>query len=81
MQIRLDSTEYAQFYHSPTKVDSAYTGYLRQTKEGVQLRFDANATLPDPPRQDGQFAATNFCCTVARTHAMRAPSFEAKWSE
>ena len=46
--IRIDSAQYANFYGTPTKLDTAYTGYLRVTKSGTQLRFDTTNTLPEP---------------------------------
>jgi len=46
--IRLDSSEYARFYGTPTKLDSSYNGYLRLTQRGAQLRFDSTASLPAP---------------------------------
>ncbi len=46
--IRLDSAEYAAFYRTPAKLAGSYTGYLRQTQRGTQLRFDPAAELPDP---------------------------------
>jgi spore maturation protein A len=48
VHIRLDSAQYAQFYGSGTKLDTAYTGYLRLTQKGAQLRFDTSNTLPEP---------------------------------
>jgi spore maturation protein A len=48
VHVRLDSAQYAQFYGSGTKLDSAYTGYLRLTQKGAQLRFDTSNTLPEP---------------------------------
>jgi spore maturation protein A len=48
VRIRLDSAQYAQFYGSDAKPDTAYTGYLRLTQRGTQLRFDAETALPEP---------------------------------
>jgi spore maturation protein A len=46
--IQLDPAEYARFYHTDVKPAASYTGYLRQTKDGAQLRFDTAAALPAP---------------------------------
>jgi spore maturation protein A len=46
VEIRIDATEYAAFYRTQERPDESYAGYLRQTQEGVQLRFAAGATLP-----------------------------------
>jgi spore maturation protein A len=48
VHIRLDSVEYARFYGTPTKLDTSYTGYLRLTQRGAQLRFDTTNSLPEP---------------------------------
>lgn len=48
VQVRLDSAEYARFYGAPAKLDSSYSGYLRLTQRGAQLRFDASNALPEP---------------------------------
>jgi spore maturation protein A len=48
VHIRLDSAEYARFYGAPTSLGASYTGYLRQTRQGVQLRLDTSNSLPEP---------------------------------
>jgi spore maturation protein A len=48
VEIRIDSAQYARFYGSGVALPESYTGTLRQTAEGVQLRFDADASLPEP---------------------------------
>jgi spore maturation protein A len=48
VRIRLDSAQYASFYGTATKLDTAYTGVVRQTQKGAQLRFDASNSLPEP---------------------------------
>lgn len=48
VEIRIDPGEYARFYGTDEKPAGSYTGYLRQTREGVLLRWDADATLPEP---------------------------------
>jgi spore maturation protein A len=48
VRIRLDSAEYASFYGTPAQLDTSYTGYLRLTRRGAQLRFDPETSLPAP---------------------------------
>ncbi len=48
VRIRLDSTAYRQFYDVSATPDSAYAGTLVQTRDGRQLQFDADASLPEP---------------------------------
>jgi len=47
-RIRIDSGQYARFYHTTQRPDTSYDGYLVQTKAGAQLRFAADASLPEP---------------------------------
>jgi spore maturation protein A len=46
--IRIDPGEYARFYGTEAGPATSYAGHLRQTREGIQLRFEADASLPDP---------------------------------
>ncbi len=50
VQIRIDSGQYASFYHTTEKPAPSYDGYLVQTQAGVQLRFAAadSTSLPQP---------------------------------
>jgi spore maturation protein A len=48
VEIRIDPGQYASFYGTNEKPEAIYTGYLLQTREGKQLRFDAGAKLPEP---------------------------------
>ncbi len=48
VEIRIDAGEYARFYDTDQRPAPSYGGYLLQTQEGVQLRFDAGASLPAP---------------------------------
>ena len=48
VQIRIDQRQYATFYGTEEKPAASYTGYLVQTREGRQLRFEAGAKLPEP---------------------------------
>jgi spore maturation protein A len=48
VEIRIDPGQYASFYGTREKPESSYAGYVLQTKEGRQLRFDAAAKLPEP---------------------------------
>jgi len=48
-RIRIDPGDYARFYRTGTQpAVSSYDGYLVQTREGIQLRFDAGVTQPEP---------------------------------
>jgi spore maturation protein A len=46
--IRVDSAEYARFYGSPGGPTKQYAGYLLQTREGTQLRFEKGAAFGEP---------------------------------
>jgi spore maturation protein A len=48
VEIRIDSAQYASFYPTGQRPEPSYTGYLLQSREGTQLRFDAGAKLPEP---------------------------------
>ena len=48
VEIRIDPRQFASFYGTEEKPEASYTGYLLQTREGKQLRFDAGAKLPQP---------------------------------
>lgn len=48
VEIRIDSSRYAGFYHTGEAPAASYPGYLLQTKEGAQLRFAAGSKLPEP---------------------------------
>jgi len=48
VEIRIDPRTYASFYATEEKPAANYTGYLVQTREGTQLRFAADAKLPEP---------------------------------
>jgi spore maturation protein A len=48
VEIRIDPRQYATFYGTEEKPAASYPGYLLQTREGAQLRFEAGAKLPEP---------------------------------
>jgi spore maturation protein A len=48
VRIGIDSARYARFYGVGASLAAPYSGYLLQTKEGVQLRFEKGAALPEP---------------------------------
>jgi spore maturation protein A len=48
VQVRVDSAEYARFYGSQGGPTKQYAGYLQQSKEGIQLRFEKGAAFPEP---------------------------------
>ena len=48
VEIRVDPARYQEFYDTEETPAESYEGYLRQTREGSVLRFDAEAELPEP---------------------------------
>jgi len=56
--IRIDPATYGAFYHTDQRPDSVYAGYLLQTKEGRQLRFDAASRLPEPLATIGKVSSS-----------------------
>ena len=46
--VLLDPAEYGRFYGTDARPDSAYPALLIATEEGRQVRFDAEASLPEP---------------------------------
>jgi spore maturation protein A len=59
VEIRIDPGEYAAFYGVEEAPAGSYTGYLLQTREGVQLRFEAGDALPEPLATIGRGLAVN----------------------
>src|SRR6476661_7062326 len=56
--IRIDPGAYGTFYRTDQRPDTAYTGYLLQTREGTQLRFDAASQLPEPLATIGKVSSS-----------------------
>lgn len=48
VDIVVDGERYGDFYGTDERPDSLYHGYIIRTQDGVQLRFDAGSTLPEP---------------------------------
>jgi spore maturation protein A len=48
VEIRLDRAGYTSFYRTDQAPAEAYPGYLLRSQEGTQLRFAADAKLPEP---------------------------------
>ena len=48
VEIRVDSAGYAQLYGAESRLAERYPGYLLQTQEGTQLRFEKGAAFPQP---------------------------------
>jgi spore maturation protein A len=48
VEIRIEPGRYASFYETDQRPAASYAGYLLQSREGIQLRFDAGAKLPEP---------------------------------
>jgi spore maturation protein A len=48
VQIRISPEEYGRFYGIEERPEASYSGYVLQTQEGAQLRFDGGASFPEP---------------------------------
>ncbi len=48
VDIRISGQHYASFYHTAQATPASSPGYLLQSADGRQLRFDAKADLPEP---------------------------------
>jgi spore maturation protein A len=48
VEIDVDPASFASFYGTEAGAAQSYAGYLLQSEEGVQLRFDAGASFPEP---------------------------------
>ena len=48
VEIRIEPGQYASLYRTEERPAPSYAGYLLQTQEGSQLRFAADAQLPEP---------------------------------
>jgi spore maturation protein A len=48
IEIWVDSARYAGFYGVSGGSTQHYTGYLLQSREGIQVRFEKGAALPEP---------------------------------
>src|SRR5690242_19169273 len=48
VQVRIEPDEFGAFYDTEERPAASYAGYLLQTEEGAQLRFDAGASFPEP---------------------------------
>jgi spore maturation protein A len=48
IEIWVDSARYAGFYGVSGGSTQHYTGYLLQSQEGIQIRFEKGAALPEP---------------------------------
>ena len=48
VEVRIAPDEYGRFYGTAERPADSYSGYILQTDEGAQLRFDAGASLPEP---------------------------------
>lgn len=47
-EIRIDPGEYAEFYDTGESPEGSYDGTVLRTEDGMQLRFDAGSSLPEP---------------------------------
>lgn len=48
VEVRIDAQEFRAFYGATNSPDSLYAATLIGTEQGSQLRFDAEASLPEP---------------------------------
>lgn len=48
VRIQIDPTRFRQFYDTETTPDSTYAGTLVQTRDGREIRFAPEASLPEP---------------------------------
>lgn len=58
VEIRIDPQQYRAFYGVEQTPDSSYNGYVIRTQRGVQIRFDADAALPEPMSRIRDFSAS-----------------------
>src|SRR5690606_37019778 len=58
VEIRIDPDEYRAFYGVEEAPDSSYGGYVIRTQRGIQVRFDAEASLPAPLNRIRDFSAS-----------------------
>lgn len=58
VEIHMDPNRYRSFYDVEATPDSVYTGTVIRTREGTQLRFDADASLPEPLATIREFSAS-----------------------
>lgn len=59
VEIRIAPERYRSFYDVEATPDSAYEGIVVRTREGMQVRFDAGASLPEPLSTIRQFSSSN----------------------
>src|SRR5688500_19457171 len=48
VEVRIDSAGYGRFYGTDAAPAERYGGYLLQTREGAQLRFEKGSAFPEP---------------------------------
>lgn len=59
VDILIDPAAFRQFYGTDVTPDSVYSGYVIRTQRGNQLRFAADAALPEPLATIRGFSASN----------------------
>src|SRR6185503_18527545 len=74
VQIRIAGDEYGRFYGTDERPAESYTGYLLQTQEGTQLRFDAGASLPEPLKTIATVSKSNDDELQGALEGFTAPS-------
>jgi spore maturation protein A len=76
VEIRIDPREYASFYRPEEGAAipaASYPGYLLQTRQGTQLRFAADAKLPEPLATIGKVSSSRDKELQGRLVAFTAP--------
>ena len=61
IEIWVDSARYAGFYGVSGGSTQHYTGYLLQSREGIQIRFEKGAGFPEPLASARQLQGRTFC--------------------
>ncbi len=59
VRVRIDSAAYRQFYDVDATPDSAYAGTLLQTRDGRQVQFGTEGSLPEPLATTQSFLASD----------------------
>lgn len=59
VRILIDPAAYGRFYGTDARPDSVYDGHVIRTQRGTQLRFAADAGLPEPLATIRTFSASN----------------------
>lgn len=58
VEITIDPDQFRTFYDTESTPDSTYSGTINRTQRGTQVRFDADASLPEPLATIQEFSAS-----------------------